>query len=333
MNVDNIWYSTNHPMSLLFAPLGWLYCGISAMRRRAYQRGLFKIHSVPVPVIVVGNITVGGTGKTPLVIWLAQFLATQGFQPGIVSRGYGGQRPRNSIEVVFPDSDPAVVGDEPILLARHGNCPVVVGVDRVRAVQLLLEQYKCNIIISDDGLQHYRLGRDIEIAVLDDIRRYGNRRCLPAGPLREPVSRLENIDFLVTKGATLEHEFSMQYTLKPLQNLTHSHISMPLDSLRGQTVHAIAGIGHPEKFFNRLRDHGLKLKTHIFPDHYVYQIKDIKFKDNLPVIMTEKDAVKCEFMASENHWYLPITARLPEAFGKQLMARLQKRNAHGQKVI
>ncbi|OUD15385.1 tetraacyldisaccharide 4'-kinase [Thioflexithrix psekupsensis] len=333
MNVDNIWYSTNHPFSLLLAPLSWLYCGVAAVRRQAYHKGLLKIHSVPVPVIVVGNITVGGTGKTPLVIWLAQFLKSQGFQPGIVSRGYGGQRPRASIETVVADSDPVLVGDEPILLARHSGCPVVVGVDRLGAVERLLAQHPCNVIISDDGLQHYRLGRDIEIAVLDDIRRYGNRRCLPAGPLREPVSRLENIDFLVTKGATLEHEFSIQYTLNPLQNIANRQLSMPLDALRGQTVHAIAGIGHPEKFFNRLRDHGLKLKTHIFPDHYVYQVKDIKFKDNLPVIMTEKDAVKCEFMAASQHWYLPITARLPEAFGKQLLARLHKRNKHGQKAI
>lgn len=332
MKIDDIWYGTNHPMSLALAPLGWLYCGVASLRRKAYLRGLLTIQQLAVPVIIVGNITVGGTGKTPLVIWLARYLSQHGFRPGIVSRGYGGNLPSKLVQQVLPNSDPKRIGDEPVLLARHSGCPVAVGVDRLRAVQELLDHHHCNVIISDDGLQHYRLDRDIEIAVLDDVRRYGNRRCLPAGPLREPVKRLESIDFIVTKGATLEHEFTMQYVLQPLVRLDNKKITQPLDSLRGQVVHAVAGIGHPAKFFNRLHDHSLILKEHVFPDHYMYQAADIQFNDDFPVIMTEKDAVKCQHIATDRHWYLPIEARLPEAFGKQLLTRLNKRIANGQKA-
>lgn len=332
MDVDNLWYGTNHPLSLLLAPLGWIYCGVAALRRKAYYHNLLKMNELSVPVIIVGNITVGGTGKTPLVIWLAKFLKQQGYQPGIVSRGYGGNLASDQIQTVLAHSDPKVVGDEPILLARHSECPVAVGVNRLQAARSLLTHHQCNLIISDDGLQHYALARDVEIAVLDDVRRYGNRRCLPAGPLREPIKRLEDIDFIVTKGATLEHEYSMQYVLKPLRNVTDYTVSQPLELLRGQTVHAVAGIGHPAKFFNRLRDHGVKVKTHAFPDHYYYQANDLHFNDDLPVIMTEKDAVKCRSITGPNHWYLPIEARLPEAFSKQLLLQLKKRTANGQKA-
>ncbi len=332
MKIDDIWYGTNHPFSLLMAPLGWLYCGVASLRRKAYLHGLLRMHPVSVPVIIVGNITVGGTGKTPLVIWLARYLTQHGFRPGIVSRGYGGSLPSRLVQQVLPNSDPKRIGDEPVLLARHSGCPVAVGVNRLQAVQELLEHHQCNVIISDDGLQHYRLDRDIEIAVLDDVRRYGNRRCLPAGPLREPVKRLESIDFLVTKGATLEHEFTMQYMLQPLVRVNNKKITQPLDLLRGETVHAVAGIGHPAKFFNRLRDHGLRLKEHAFPDHHAYQASDIQFNDELPVIMTEKDAVKCQRIATSRHWCLPIEARLSEDFGKQLLTQLNKRIANGQKA-
>ncbi len=332
MKLDTIWYS-NHPLGLPLVPVSWLFCAAVNLRKQAYQRGLLKVHQVQVPVIIVGNLTVGGTGKTPLVIWLAQFLKQHGYKPGIVSRGYKG-RAQTWPQPVYPNSDPHLVGDEPILIARHTGCPIAAAPHRVQAVQHLLEQYDCNLIISDDGLQHYALHRNLEIAVIDDIRRYGNHRCLPAGPLREPLSRLTQIHFIVTKGAALEHEFSMQYDLKPLHSLTNDNLTQPLSALRGQTVHAVAGIGHPARFFNRLRDHGLKLRCHEFPDHHYYTATDIQFEDNLPVIMTEKDAVKCQPFAGPQHWYLPIEARLPNDFGKQLLDKLNqlKKLRYGQKT-
>jgi tetraacyldisaccharide 4'-kinase len=330
MKLDSIWYSHHHPVGLVLAPLSWLFCAIVKARKCAYRAGLLKTFRVSVPVIIVGNLTIGGTGKTPLVIWLAQFLRQYGFKPGIVSRGYGGYA-KEWPQSVYPNSDPRLVGDEPILLARHSGCPVAVAPQRLIAVQSLLERYDCNLIISDDGLQHYALHRDLEIAVLDDIRRYGNRRCLPAGPLREPLKRLAEIDFLVTKGAALKHEFSMQYDLKPLCQVSDDTLLQPLATYRGQTVHAIAGIGHPARFFTRLRDHGLKLHCHEFPDHHYYTKADIQFNDRLPIIMTEKDAIKCQPFAGPQHWYLPIEARLPSDFGKHLLDKLKKIR-YGQKT-
>ena len=322
MKINDIWYG-NHPLGLLLAPLGSLFCIIVRIRQGLYKLGLLKRQHVTVPVIVVGNITVGGTGKTPFVIWLAQFLQQQGFKPGIVSRGYGGKT-QEKCQPVHLHSDPFLVGDEPILLAKHSGCMVVVARKRFLGAQWLVNE-QCNIIICDDGLQHYALHRDIEIAIIDDIRRFGNRRCLPAGPLREPVSRLENIHFLVTKGAALSNESSMQYhDTKMLLNVHDENISQSLLDLRGQPVHAIAGIGHPEKFFNRLRDYGLKVRCHEFTDHYIYTQNDIQFDDDLPVIMTEKDAVKCRTIANARHWYLPIKARLPVTFGERLLKQIKR---------
>jgi tetraacyldisaccharide 4'-kinase len=330
MKFDSIWYG-KHPLRLALAPLSWLFCAIVKVRQRAYRHGLLTRQKFPIPVIIAGNITVGGTGKTPLVIWLGQFLKKQGFKPGIVSRGYGG-RAEKWPQRVYPDSEPTLVGDEALLLARHSGCPVVVAPKRIKAVQTLLENHDCDLIISDDGLQHYALHRDIEIAVLDDIRRYGNKRCLPAGPLREPMTRLKQIDFIVTKGAALSQEFSMQYDLKPLQRVIDDNVSQPLAALRGQTVHAVAGIGHPAKFFTRLRDNGLKLRCHEFPDHHYYSQTDIHFNDDKPVIMTEKDAVKCRHFAGPQHWYLPIEARLPNLFGERLLHKLKGIQKNGSKT-
>ncbi len=320
MSIDAIWY-TNHPLSLLLAPLSWLYCSISGLRYRAYQNGWLYIPDMPVPVIVVGNISVGGTGKTPLVIWLANWLQQQGYKPGVVSRGYGG-RAKTWPQIVRVNSNPSRVGDEAVLLARRCHCPVVVAPRRVAAVQTLLEAFECNIIISDDGLQHYSLKRDIEISLVDDIRRYGNRRCLPAGPLREPLSRLQSVDFRVAKGAAMEGEFSMQYHIEPLRSLRQVRQTLDIESLRGQTVHAIAGIGHPPRFFMRLKDIGLKVIEHPFPDHYHYRREEIYFDDDHAVLMTEKDAVKCLSFADDRHWSVPIEAHLPHDFEQQLTQRL-----------
>jgi len=322
MKWNDIWYS-NHPLSFALAPLSWLFCGVVTIRRYAYKWQLLRSHRATVPVIIAGNITVGGTGKTPLVIWLAKFLKQNGYHPAIVSRGYKGQA-TTWPQIVRADSDPYIVGDEAILLAKYSHCPVAVAPKRLLAIDALLTHYDCDVIISDDGLQHYAMQRDIEIAVIDDIKRYGNRFCLPAGPLREPLGRLKEIDFLMTKGAALSHEFSMRYEVKPLQNIAHEHLTQPLDKLRGQQVHAVAGIGHPERFFNRLRDYGLKVTPHIFPDHYFYKKADIDFDDNHPVIMTEKDAVKCQRIADKRHWFLPIEAHISTTiFGQRLLEKLK----------
>jgi len=321
--LQSLWYGRS-PLRFALAPISLLFCSVVKIRRLAYYYNILKNQQVPVPVIIIGNITVGGTGKTPLVIWLAQFLKQQGFQPAIVSRGYGGKA-QHWPQQVRADSDPNVVGDEPILLAKHSECPVAVAPQRILAIQALLKKYACDVIISDDGLQHYALQRDIEIAVIDDILRYGNGYCLPAGPLREPMNRLEEIDFLVTKGAALQGEVSMQYDIGDLHNVKYDHITQPLSQLRGQTVHAVAGIGHPDRFFNRLRDKGLKLQCHPFPDHHQYTWEDIEFKDDFPIIMTEKDAVKCRYIVrGSKYQYLPIKARLPAFFGERLLERLNK---------
>ncbi len=311
MNINKIWYG-KHPIRFFLAPLSWLFCAIVWLRRKIYKLGFS--HHVPVPVIVVGNITVGGTGKTPLVIWLGKFLRKNGFKPGIVSRGYGGQA-TTWPQAVFPDSDPRLVGDEPVLLARHSGCPVAIAPRRIIAVESLLDQ--CDLIICDDGLQHYALHRDIEIAVVDEKRRYGNGFCLPAGPLREPVSRLNSVDFIVFNGST------MLFDITSLRNVADKILLQDLSDLRGHTVHAIAGIGHPARFFACLREQGLILYCHEFPDHYHYCQSDIQFDDNFPVIMTEKDAVKCQRFAGPHHWYLPITARLSNEFSDHLLERIE----------
>jgi len=321
MKIDKIWY-TNHPISFALIPLSWVFCAIVALRRIAYKFRKSYHPPIPIPIIIVGNITVGGTGKTPLVVFIVNYLKKQGFKPAIVSRGYGG-RAQSQPQSVYPDSDPQLVGDEPILLARQTGCPIVVAPKRSLAVQRLLKNEDCNIIISDDGLQHYALHRDIEIAVIDGIRRCGNQRCLPAGPLREPVKRLEKIDFIVIKNGGLQDEFAMQYDSKSLRRVVDDGISQSLSSLRSNTVHAVAGIGHPALFFNTLRDYGLILYCHEFPDHHRYKQSDIHFNDDLAVIMTEKDAVKCRQIASPQHWYLPIEARLPSAFGERLLKELE----------
>lgn len=329
MNVEELWYG-QHPFSLALAPLGWAVAGYATLRRQAYQTGLLRVRRLPVPVIVVGNLTVGGTGKTPLVIWLTEFLKRQGYKPGIVSRGYGGDA-EHWPQQVRPDSDPVTVGDEPVLIAQRCLCPVAVGPKRAEAAEALVEHSGCDIVVSDDGLQHLALGRDIEIALVDGVRRYGNERCLPAGPLREPLRRLRSVDIVVSNGLASRGEFSMKYLALPLRGLRNESVTCTLDDLQGEAVHAVAGVGNPERFFHTLRTHGLRLQEHAFPDHYAFSPGDIRFDDDLPVIMTEKDAVKCRRFARPEHWYLPIEADLPQTFEHRLLSLL-KRNRDGQKA-
>jgi len=321
--LDSLWYQ-NSPLSLVLAPLGWLYCTAAILRSAAYRIGIARVDRVGVPVIVVGNISVGGTGKTPLVIWIVDLLISRGLRPGIVSRGYRGKS-NNWPQQVRADGDPIMVGDEPVLLARATGCPVVADPNRARAARSLLAHAECDVIVSDDGLQHLAMGRDVEVAVIDGVRRHGNGRCLPAGPLREPVSRLKSVDLVVANGGGFGGEFHMRLNAGDAKSLTQEELSRPLDGFRGVPVHALCGIGLPERFFDTLERAGLELIRHQFPDHHGFCAADIAFDDEIPVLMTEKDAVKCRRFADSRHWCIPVQTELPEAFGERLLSLLGAR--------
>lgn len=294
------WYQTGSLWTWLLAPISGLYRGVIGLRRAAYQAGLIKSVRVDKPVIVVGNITVGGTGKTPVIIELAKQLQTQGYKPGVISRGYGGKPPQLPYHVT-PDSQVHHSGDEPLLIAQKVNCPVVVDPNRPRAANYAIHTLGCDILLSDDGLQHYALHRDVEIIVQDNERGLGNGFCLPAGPLREPVSRLASVDYIL-EGANV--------TIDRCYALGSPTDACDLQSMDGP-FHAVAGLGNPDKFFQFLRHHKLDIIEHPFPDHHVFDENDLMFNDDNPIIMTEKDAVKCRAFAQENHIVLAIRAQLP----------------------
>jgi tetraacyldisaccharide 4'-kinase len=319
MDVNRHWYRSSYtPLTFLLLPASFVFRAIVSVRRAFYRAGLKTTEHFPVPVIVVGNITVGGTGKTPFVIWLAQFLRAAGYKPGIVSRGYGGKAQTKPCAVTS-DSDPHVVGDEAVLLAKRAACPMVVGVDRAAAVKALLANSDCNVVISDDGLQHYRLGREIEIAIVDGQRRFGNQLMLPAGPLREPISRLEQVDFVIAQQQALPGEYKMLLQGQDVVQVTKPDATQPLKSFSQAKIHAVAAIGNPAQFFSALRAAGLTVIEHVFQDHYMYEPRDFDFGDKLPIIMTEKDAVKCVSFADERFWYLPVVAELETAFSNELL--------------
>jgi tetraacyldisaccharide 4'-kinase len=327
--IENVW-QTKHPLSMFLLPLSWIYTLVTIVRRLCYQSGLIAVNQIDAPVIIVGNITVGGTGKTPLVIWLAEYFKSKGFKPGIVSRGYGGKL-SGKTQQVRADSDPLLVGDEPVLIAKKTSCPVAIAVERRKAAEELIKYCDCDLILCDDGMQHYSLGRDLEIAVIDGQRRFGNNHCLPAGPLREPISRLKTVDFVVSKYIAGRHEYKMEYSYGDLVSLKEPTKTIPVSSLNGQSVHAVAGIGNSNRYYSYLRNQKLNLIMHDFPDHYSFAAEDIIFNDGLAVVMTEKDAVKCAEYATEQHWYLPITATLPESFSYRLDS-LMKEIINGQKT-
>lgn len=316
--LTKIWYQ-KHPLFYALIPLSGIYRIALYFKNLSYQLGLKKITHFPVPVVVVGNLTVGGTGKTPLIIALCHFLLKEGYKPGVVSRGYGGKSKKWPLHV-YPNSDPIQVGDEPVLIACNTACPIVVDPNRVRAVQTLLDIYHCDIVLSDDGLQHTALGRDIEIIVVDGVRRFGNHFCLPAGPLREPITHLEKANFIVTRGNALSGEWAMQLIPNKLRNLLNPEKEFPT-KINGKTIHAVAGIGNPQVFFDQLRAMGFSIIEHPFPDHYPYKPKDMDFGSNAIVIMTEKDAVKYQPFAKKEHWCLPVFAEcgsMPMALLMQL---------------
>ena len=324
--LEKQWYRIG-PWQLVLLPLSALFWGLSALRRMAYRGGWLHAQRLPVPVIVVGNISVGGTGKTPLVLWLGECLRQHEFRPGIVSRGYGG-RSADPLQVA-PDDDAAQSGDEPLLLARQSHCPVWTGRDRVAAVRALLSAHpECDVIISDDGLQHYRLARDAEIAVVDGQRLFGNGFLLPAGPLREGVWRLRQVDAVVVNGGSVSSgatHFKMSLKGSALRNL-RSGVTAQAREFAGKKLYAIAGIGNPQRFFEHLQELGLKFEQHPFPDHHAYRPEDLDWPDADAIMMTEKDAVKCATFADERHWVLPVQAELDPSFGQKILDILRKSN-------
>jgi len=312
--LDQYWYSTNL-FSLLLLPLSGLLCSLGYLRQVLYKLGWLKSYKAPVPVVVIGNISVGGTGKTPLIIELVEQLRLQGHRPGVISRGYGGQSARWP-QLVDEKATASQVGDEPCLIYQTTHCPLVVGPDRQADIDLLLSTHDCNIILSDDGLQHYALERDLEIAVVDAQRLFGNGFCIPSGPLREPVSRLHQVDLVIFNGGSADQ---VSFTMRAQQ--CHSladNSSINIESFAGQTVHAVAGIGHPQRFFTMLEALGINVIPHAFADHYAYSPNDIVFDDQLAVLMTEKDAVKCNAFATTNTWSVPVTINLSSIAQKNI---------------
>ena len=313
------WYGDT-PVPLWAQWLSALYAGVTSLRRGLYQRGWLRRRHPGVPVVVVGNITAGGAGKTPLTIALVERLRVEGWTPGVASRGYGRDNPGLALWIEH-DTDPLLAGDEPLLIARRTGAKLRVDKDRAAAAQALAEA-GCDVVVCDDGLQHYRLARDIEIEVIDGRRRYGNGQLLPAGPLRELPARAAQCDFRVVNGGDSGFgEWRMRL---------HADMAVPLSggrpralaSFSGQRVHAVAGIGDPERFFAMLRGFGIAVVPHAFADHHRYSAADFEFGSRLPVLMTEKDAVKCSGLASESCFSVPVAAELPEAFWVTLLDRL-----------
>ena len=329
------WYRRRLAPALWFlAPLSLLFLLVSALRRLAYRCGWLPALRLPVPVVVVGNLTVGGAGKTPLVLWLAGELQRMGWRPGIVSRGYGAAAPGPC--AVTPDAAPGRVGDEPLLLARRSGLPVWIGRDRVAAARALLARHpEVDLLLCDDGLQHYRLARDVEIAVFDG-RGAGNGWRLPLGPLREPLARLEAVNALVFNGApdhrvlkAVPHlpDFAMRLEPGEFYHLGDPARRCTAEQLAGKRLHAVAGIGDPGRFFRTLAQMGLEFTPHPFPDHHAYEAGELRFAEGDVVLMTEKDGVKCASFDLGEAWVLPVEARLPPELIHVLLETLNGRKA------
>ncbi|MBI4204406.1 MAG: tetraacyldisaccharide 4'-kinase [Betaproteobacteria bacterium] len=329
------WYSVT-PLSFLLSPLSIVFHAAVALRRVCYRLGVLRVTKVSVPVVVIGNITVGGTGKTPLVLWLVGFLRSRGMQPGIVSRGYGGKT--GAPRPVTAASDPAVCGDEAVMLSQCCNAPVWVGIDRAATARALLAAHPaCNVIVSDDGLQHYGLARDVEIVVVDGGRGVGNGFMLPAGPLREPATRLASVDAIIVNvsqsaavglNTIAPAAFAMSLTGSEFYNLLNPERRAGPEQFRNRRVHAVAAIGNPQRFFEHLRRLGVNFTARPFPDHHMFTAADLAFVDADCIVMTEKDAVKCRRFAHENHWVLPVAAEVDAAFGELVLDKLG-RGRHG----
>ena len=315
--LQRIWYAKPGALSHILLPLSWLYHGAVALRRFSYRHGLRRSGHVAAPVVIVGNLTAGGTGKTPIVEWIVAELAALGRRPGIVSRGYG--RIGASVARVSPDSDYREVGDEALMLARRTAVPVVVGADRVAAARELLA-LGVDIIVSDDGLQHYRLQRDLEIVVVDGARGFGNFRLLPAGPLREPATRLNEADVVVVNGPG--EKSGHRIDLVPADAISlRDGASRALSAFSGRKAWAVAGIGNPDRFLGVLREAGVKATAVQVADHGRTDLQALKARHDWPILMTEKDAVKypdCKLAA----WYVPVAVRMEESSRREIVAQL-----------
>lgn len=322
--MNKIWYQ-GHPLRWLLLPLSGLFAVITYVRRALFHLGMKSQTAMPVPVIVVGNITVGGSGKTPTVIYLIELLRQHGFHPGVISRGYGVDI--QGVKSVCLGASAAEVGDEPAMIVARTQVPMVVGAKRVDAANALIAEFGVDVIICDDGLQHYALARDIELVVIDGQRGLGNGLLLPAGPLREGAWRLDTVDFIVSNGGpAAKGQFEMQLTPTAVKPVKCDATSGEYTFDKSLPLVAMAGIGNPARFFESLRAQGYQLAfCHGFDDHQAYdktQLGDLA--QGLPLLMTEKDAVKCRDFAQENWWYLAVDAKLSPQFDEQLLARLRE---------
>ena len=317
----------------LTSPLGGLVCLLAYLKRKAYEDGYFSQNQLNMPLIVAGNLSVGGAGKTPLVAHLSKLLLAQGYQPGILCRGYKGEA-EHWPQLATTHSDPLLLGDEAVMLARQTGCPVMAGPDRTVSAQRLIVEHDCNVLISDDGFQHLKLSRDVDIVVIDGARGLGNRFCLPSGPLRESPSALRSADMLVMHGEAAEKSIplpkdvtthGMQLIPGTLYKLSDHSTAEDLPVLKHGRFHAIAGIGHPQRFFKLLHKQGFDIIEHAFADHHVYSESDLRFADSLPFITTEKDAIKlAHFKSAQTIWVLPVVADLDAAFDATILEKLQR---------
>ncbi|MGB8975453.1 MAG: tetraacyldisaccharide 4'-kinase [Pseudomonas capeferrum] len=318
------WYA-GHPALALLRPLEALYRRVVMRKRARFLRGESASYRAPVPVIVVGNITVGGTGKTPMILWLIEHCRKQGLKVGVVSRGYGA-KPTHLPWRVEADQRAEQAGDEPLLIVQRTGVPLMIDPDRSRAVQALLASEPLDLILCDDGMQHYRLARDLELVLIDAARGLGNGRCLPAGPLREPVERLQEADAVLFNGASADSQAGFSFRLQPsaLVNV-RSGERRGLDLFPpGQRLHAVAGIGNPQRFFNTLLGLNWQPVPHPFADHAQFSADRLSFTPPLPLVMTEKDAVKCRAFAADDWWYLAVEAQPSPAFSAWFDSQLQR---------
>lgn len=313
--------NTRRTFNYLLLPISLIFYLLSIVRKTLYRIGFFSTHYFDVPVVVVGNITVGGNGKTPIVIALVEHFKQQGKKVGVVSRGYGGQLKSPASQLVDGASNTNEVGDEPMLIYQQTKVLVMVNRNRTQAVRDLINQNQVDIVISDDGLQHYAMGRTIEIAVVDGKYRFGNGFFLPAGPLRESVARLKSVDFVINNGAHCDGEYTAKLIPKSFINLS-TDIVQSLDFFEKIDCHGVAGIGHPQRFFDTLFELGVVVKPHAFSDHYNFTEKDFGFTQAYPIIMTAKDCVKCKRFATKQMWYLHTEVELSSDFLEKLDAKL-----------